>query len=41
MPVGDYDQSLILVGADLIRTPIWRGTLIHAAGPTRWPLGKK
>lgn len=51
LPVGVYNHSLIqtkasppiiLGGAAVgsgLRKDIWRGTLTHAAGPTRWKLG--
>src|SRR4051794_4856 len=36
LPVGSYEHSLI--GTDLldVRFDLWRGTLDHFAGPTRW-----
>ena len=37
---GTYQQSLIAVQpVSLLRREMWRGTLEHAAGPTRWDLG--
>ena len=49
LPVGVYNHSLIqtqvssvyVVTNPLTRKDIWRGTLTHAAGPTRWQLGAK
>ena len=35
MEAGDYVHSLILLRPDGLREDIWRGTLIHAIGPTR------
>jgi hypothetical protein len=34
LPPGEYEHSLIMTSGG-IRTPIWRGTLTHKAGPTR------
>lgn len=51
LPVGVYNHSLIQTQASSAgtspgsvvtsgaRKDIWRGTLTHAAGPTRWKLG--
>jgi hypothetical protein len=40
LPVGVYNHSLIQTDRlSLYRKTIWRGTLTHAAGPTRWKLG--
>lgn len=37
---GTYTQSLIATQpVSLLRRDLWRGSLIHAAGPTRWDLG--
>ena len=37
---GTYQQSLIgTLPYSLLRKDIWRGSLMHSAGPTRWPLG--
>lgn len=37
---GTYAQSLIIAQpVSLLRRDLWRGSLIHAAGPTRWDLG--
>jgi hypothetical protein len=37
---GTYAQSLIAtVPVSMLRKDIWRGSLMHSAGPTRWPLG--
>ena len=35
MEAGNYVHSLILLRPDGLREDIWRGTLIHAHGPTR------
>ena len=41
LPVGEYVQSLIMSNFNLgRRTEIWRGTLKHSAGPTRWTAGQ-
>jgi len=37
-----YTYQHSLIGTDpksLLRKDIWRGSLIHSAGPTRWELG--
>jgi hypothetical protein len=35
-----YTHSLIATAPHtFLRTDIWRGSLIHSAGPTRWELG--
>jgi len=46
LPVGVYSHSLIQTQSSSLsgvisgsRKGIWRGTLTHAAGPTRWHLG--
>lgn len=47
LPAGVYNHSLIQTQASSLgvtagigaRKDIWRGTLTHAAGPTRWQLG--
>jgi|SRR5882724_3540108 len=48
LPVGVYNHSLIQTQTSTVagvssgsglRKDIWRGTLTHAAGPTRWKLG--
>ncbi len=40
MILGEYVHSLIMVDATtLYRKALWRGTLTHQAGPTRWALG--
>src|SRR6266699_27518 len=46
LPVGVYNHSLIQTQASSTSTSvssarkdIWRGTLTHSAGPTRWKLG--
>jgi len=47
LPVGVYNHSLIQTQVSNVYSPnnllsrkdIWRGTLTHAAGPTRWHLG--
>ena len=37
---GIYQHSLVWTdGVTFLRTEIWRGSLTHAAGPTRWTLG--
>ena len=37
---GIYVHSLIKTASvGLLRKELWRGTLTHAAGPTRWRLG--
>lgn len=37
---GVYTHSLIMTDPSTkIRSDIWRGTITHAAGPTRWTLG--
>ncbi len=37
LPVGSYVHSCIMESlSGSMRTPIWRGTLTHVAGPTRW-----
>lgn len=37
LPVGIYVHSLVRVlPVTLSRDEIWRGTLTHSAGPTRW-----
>lgn len=37
---GSYVHSLIKTAPiTFLRKDIWRGTLTHAAGPTRWTLG--
>lgn len=38
---GSYVQSLIATAPEpsLLRKDIWRGALLHSAGPTRWDLG--
>lgn len=43
LPAGVYNHSLIQTNTLSVgfttRKDIWRGTLTHAAGPTRWKLG--
>lgn len=40
LPVGVYNHSLIQTQpVTFARKDIWRGTLTHAAGATRWKLG--
>lgn len=39
LPVGEYVHSLIKADVSSHRIEMWRGTLIHAAGPTRWKVG--
>jgi hypothetical protein len=36
LPTGVYEQSLIVTDYNGKRDDIWRGTLTHIAGPTRW-----
>jgi len=36
LPVGTYEHSLIATGQYGARDEVWRGTLTHLAGPTRW-----
>jgi len=36
LPVGEYAHSLISTDIEGNRHRVWRGTLTHAAGPTRW-----
>lgn len=41
LPPGDYVHSLIKTHETLLtRSTVWRGTLKHSVGPTRWELGK-
>lgn len=41
LPPGEYVQSLIMSSDDAThRTEVWRGTLTHSAGPTRWTAGE-
>jgi hypothetical protein len=43
LPAGEYVQSLIMSSVSVLgvysRTEIWRGTLTHNVGPTRWEAG--
>lgn len=39
LPVGTYVHSLIKSDPQLRRNEMWRGILVHAAGPTRWQAG--
>lgn len=39
IPTGVYQHSLVWTQTTLIRSEIWRGTITHSAGPTRWKPG--
>ena len=36
LPVGEYVHSMIREDSYGHRVEMWRGTWVHAAGPTRW-----
>jgi len=39
---GNYVQSLIATDPNQkLRTDLWRGQLVHSAGPTRWELDEQ
>lgn len=41
LPPGEYVHSLIMTTfSGLFRVEIWRGTLTHNVGPTRWAAGE-